>query len=71
VRAKILGFAEALKEWFLKNGMDEKTVNKISISATKPLAFLFIDDRSWKFNGKFPRIDDLLTFKAWYESPGK
>jgi hypothetical protein len=67
VRAKILGFTDALKEWLIHNGMDQNTINKISVSATRPNAFLFIDDRSWKFNGKFPRIDDLLTFKAWYE----
>lgn len=68
VRSKVLGFDEALRSWLLKNGMDEKTINKISISSTKPAAFLFIDDRSWKFNGKFPRLDDLLTFKAWWET---
>jgi hypothetical protein len=66
-RSKVLGFEKALHEWLLKNGMEQKDINKISVSVTKPDAFLFIDDRNWKFNGKFPRIDDLLTFKSWSE----
>lgn len=66
-RSKILGFEEACRRWLKDNGMTQETINKISISVTKPPAFLFIDDRSWKFNGKFPNPDDLLTFKAWHE----
>jgi hypothetical protein len=66
-RSKILGFSEACKAWFQTHGMEKEIINKISFSVTKPQAFLFIDDRSWKFNGKFPLPDDLLTFKAWYE----
>jgi hypothetical protein len=68
VRAKILGFTKSLQEWLTKYGMDSKTLNKITVSSTKPLAFIFIDDRSWKFNGKFPRIDDLLTFGVWHDN---
>jgi hypothetical protein len=67
-RAKILGFEKSLQEWLVKHGMDAKTVNKMTVSSTKPSSFLFIDDRSWKFNGKFPRIDDLLNFRAWHEN---
>jgi hypothetical protein len=66
-RSKILGFEQALYEWLYKNGMKKEDINKLSVSVTKPIAFLFIDDRSWKFNGKFPNPSDLLTFKAWYE----
>jgi hypothetical protein len=66
-RSKVLGFEEAFQKWLLINGMNQEDINKISISATKPYAFLFIDDRSWKFNGKFPKLNDLVEFKAWYE----
>jgi hypothetical protein len=66
-RSKVLGFDEACRNWLRDNGMTQETINKISVSATKPPAFLFIDDRSWKFNGKFPNPDDILTFKAWHE----
>jgi hypothetical protein len=66
-RTKILGFEKALYEWLHKNGMKKEDINKLSVSVTKPSGFLFIDDRSWKFNGRFPNPDDLLTFKTWYE----
>jgi hypothetical protein len=66
-RTKILGFEKAIYEWLENNGMKREDINKLSISVTKPSAFIFIDDRSWKFNGKFPHPDALLTFKTWYE----
>jgi hypothetical protein len=68
VRSKVLGFEEALRQWFLDNGMETEVINKISVSVTKPYAFLYIDDRSWKFNGKFPSANELLSFKTWYEN---
>jgi hypothetical protein len=66
-RSKILGFEDALRKWLKDNGMGQEDINKLSVSATKPFAFIFIDDRSWRFNGKFPSALDLLSFKAWYE----
>jgi hypothetical protein len=69
-RAGILGFEEALHKWLLDNKMDKDLINKLTISITKPMAFLVIDTQCWKFNGKFPRPDDLLTFKTWYEQSG-
>jgi hypothetical protein len=66
-RSKILGFEESLSKWFLDNGMKKETINKIAITATKPPAFVFIDDRNWRFNGKFPSADAILSFKAWHE----
>jgi hypothetical protein len=66
-RSKIIGFEQALYEWFKENGLKQEAVNKITISATKPPAFLFIDDRNWRFNGKFPNPDTIAAFKAWHE----
>jgi hypothetical protein len=66
-RSKVLGFEDALRTWFKENGMDQNTINKISICSTKPPAYLFIDDRAWKFSGKFPSSEELLKFRAWHE----
>jgi hypothetical protein len=66
-RSKILGFEAAMHDWLLENGMKIEDIHKISISVTKPSAFVYIDDRAWKFNGKFPKLDDLIEFKTWYE----
>ena len=30
-------------------------------------AFIFIDDRGWKFNGTFPSLTELDHFKPWYK----
>lgn len=40
----------------------------IVCSAVKPRkAFIFIDDRAWKFNGTFPSLTELKSFKPWYK----
>lgn len=66
-RSKVLGFEAAMHNWLSNNGMKTEDIQKISISVTKPPAFVYIDDRAWKFNGKFPKLDDLIEFKTWYE----
>jgi hypothetical protein len=32
-----------------------------------PEAFIFIDDRAWKFQGTFPSLLELEHFKPWYK----
>jgi hypothetical protein len=66
-RSKVLGFEEALYDWLKLNGLEEELIHKIAVCTTKPPAFLFIDDRNWRFNGKFPSVKDILSFKAWHE----
>jgi hypothetical protein len=66
-RSKILGFEEALYEWLKLNGMEEDLIRKLAVCTTKPPAFLFIDDRNWRFNGKFPDAEAMLGFRAWHE----
>ncbi len=38
--------------------------------AEKPQAHIGIDDRGWQFNGKWPKIKDLLAFKPWNRRKG-
>jgi hypothetical protein len=40
-------------------------LKKLSFPLKKPAAFLTLDDRAITFTGKFPKPDELLTFKPW------
>ena len=40
---------------------------RIRLSATKPVARCYLDDRAITFKGVFPSIPDLLNFKTWEE----
>ena len=44
----------------------KKTMKKIKFpTGHKPSATLFIDDRGYQFNGKFPSLDYIENFKTW------
>lgn len=42
-------------------------MDKITFSATKPVARVLLDDRCVCFTGIFPSIKELLEFKPWSE----
>lgn len=43
----------------------KKLLREISWPTRKPPAFLTIDDRAWTFEGTFPELDNLLSFRPW------
>jgi hypothetical protein len=69
-RSKILGFEDALRKWLADWGMDQEVINKISISVTKPFAFVYIDDRQ-PFTGllqqfSFSTIPGVPHHSPWH-----
>jgi len=67
---------DAMKEWFInewveENGADPvpEYISRLVFPATKPPAFVSLDDRVLTFTGEWPDPSDLLAFKAWSE-PG-
>lgn len=40
-------------------------VDRLSFPTDKPPAFLSIDDRAWNFNGVYPSIEIVKSFKPW------
>ena len=66
-RSKSHGFKEVLDAWLKKNGFDEKYLPKIYVTATKPPLHLYISDRAWKYQKRYPKIDEIREFKSWYE----
>ena len=52
----------AMRVWLAQHGFPP-----LPITATKPPAFLTIDDRAMLFTGIWPNPDELLQFRTWYE----
>ena len=46
-----------------------RIISLIDFPFDKPAAFVSIDDRAITFEGKWPDIDTLLTFKPWNKRP--
>ena len=63
---------KAMQNWIFKNGTEEigeefeKTFKKLKFpNKGKPAATLYIDDRGYHFDGKFPTVEFIESFKPW------
>lgn len=56
-RGAILQYLEAL-------GFPATTPN-LSVSSGKPIAVMYIDDRGYQFQGRFPDPNEVKLFKPW------
>lgn len=56
----------AIKDWMLKWGLEPEIVSVLSFPDRKPIAKLFIDDRSWCFRGTFPSVSKFELFLPWH-----
>ena len=56
---------EAMKMWFDEQGLEDNYRDQLKFSATKPAAFMTIDDRAFCFEGTFPDPDWIDSFKPW------
>ena len=67
------GGIEAMREWLAywacvhrkSDDEDLAWLSKIRWPTTKPPALVMIDDRAFCFEGKWPEINELLSFKPW------
>jgi hypothetical protein len=57
---------KAMREWLIKYGLTENELKGLKFSASKPSAWITIDDRAIRFNGVFPTDDEIMNFKPWY-----
>jgi hypothetical protein len=59
----------AITLWLMKHwqesGRDMKVLSPVVITGLKPHAFIYIDDRGWRFEGKFPTLEELRAFEPW------
>lgn len=65
VRSKTIAGIFAMREWFLRHGLPKDVLERLSFPSEKPRAVLYIDDRGWQFNGTFPSLDEIKSFKPW------
>lgn len=73
-RARTWRGRRAMKQWLYKHGKHlyfpdafDNGIRDIPITDKKPSAVVTIDDRGWRFEGKFPTIDTLLSMQPWYK----
>lgn len=67
VRANIEGADLAILAWLSKNGVPDAALERIAVSAEKPNAIVFLDDRAWRFEGPgtFPSAEQIEDFRPW------
>jgi 5'(3')-deoxyribonucleotidase len=58
----------AIHEWLVEHGLEGEIMNKVSISASKPQAVMYIDDRAWRFAGTFPTARQIEDFQPWRQT---
>ncbi len=58
---------EAMRVWFGEFGLAEEVIKKISFPKGKIRATLYIDDRGFHFEGKFPSLEFIKNFKTWHK----
>ena len=64
-RCKNSGFKDVFYKWLIDNGFDKTLLNKIYVTSTKPPLHLYIDDRVYIFQGKWPTMDMIREFKPF------
>lgn len=64
-RSHVEGATEAMREWLIEHGMEEKVANLVRFPKKKPNAILLIDDRGFHFKGTFPSFEYIDGFKPW------
>jgi hypothetical protein len=57
---------QAIHDWLIEHGLEEDRVNDLQIVSGKPIAKIYVDDRAWHFDGKFPSIDEIKYYRPWH-----
>lgn len=61
VRACSVGGRLAMEAWLTEHGFPSDVI----LTAEKPKAWVYLDDRAWLFRGSFPRLSDIERFTTW------
>jgi hypothetical protein len=64
-RASHPDFANAAIKWFYDNDLEGKYVDKLKFTNIKIQHDIILDDRALSFNGIYPSIEFLKSFKPW------
>lgn len=69
-RARTDEGCRAVKQWLQDhgaNGVGSMGVGLIDVTALKPPALVYIDDRAWRFEGRFPTANEIHQAKPWHK----
>lgn len=56
----------AMIDWFKRHGMEAEVLQQIDFPASKPPAWITIDDRCLCFTGDWPAFNWIDEFRPWY-----
>ncbi len=67
--AEVFAAERAIQAWLVKHGFPETLVGQLEYwtAPGKPHALIYIDDRGFRFEGRFPHKGDI--FKRPYKTP--
>lgn len=66
-RAKEQAGALAVRKWLVEHGFD---ATDVEITAVKPAALVYIDDRGFRFDGKnWPTANQIAALVPWNRKP--
>ena len=73
-RARTWRGRRAVRQWLRRfagiiyyDGMGYRGIEEVKITAHKPPALVYIDDRAWRFEGKFPSVDEIHKVRPWHK----
>ena len=59
------GAVDAMREYLRAHGLAPAIVERIHFARSKPPARIYVDDRGWRFEGTFPSLDEIRSFRPW------
>jgi len=54
-----------IQEWLLRHGIEESELARMTFHTGKPHGTLYIDDRAYRFRGRFPSIEEVHGHEQW------
>lgn len=58
----------ALRCWLAEHGLEERLAACLNVIGHKAPAHVYIDDRGWHFDWRYPSADELVAFRPWWDS---
>lgn len=58
----------AMRSWLRDNGLGERA-DEIEFTTGKPACLIYIDDRGYRFEGRFPTADQIHRAVPWNKKP--
>jgi len=64
-RARTDSTVPRIYSWLRAHGLEEKYCWQVEITALKPAAHVYIDDAAWRFDGRWPSLDEIRALRPW------